>query len=483
MNDLYHQSEFVELLLRHLFLSPTVFKKAQLLGLTGDDFLPAGSFHLPVHKIFADIAFEIGSPPIDLALVSILINTRMKTGEIPTHLLDTIISIMGTIFGPHWLSETYFLEQLPKFIRSRRAAKIMASTDGNLDRIHEEYQKVIFPLDTLNDSEVPVEDRFVNPFKQILKKPILSLIQTGFVGLNAALGGGLGFREFGLIIGHSGGGKTAMGVSFARGAALFGFKVLYCSMEEEKEDIANRLYSSVFEIDYTSLHNGSGYIELDQKAASGDNAEKLALLQDNLLILDLKGMTPMKPYALKRIIDDHADKTGFIYQLVIVDQLQFMEPETSTPGEQDWIKEGRIVRELDEVSHQSVGNTNNYFGMWALHQAKGKVKIYFSSDEIAGFKGIIHKPETVLGIGRENPSSDNFELFSLKNRHAKNFRLPMHGDLSRMNFIEKAEAAGALDTVRTSRPPEAPTASSGNFGAPEMAQLLGPPSPPVLSPT
>lgn len=493
MSDNYNSQEITELILQHMLYSSQVMKKAKTLGLTSEDFLPAGDYRLPLYKTIAEAVLEIGDAPVLPAVFSH--HLQQKAVELTPATFEQLAEAITRILPPpQQLMESYVLDLLPKFIKARRSAKIVVAAGGDIEKIATEYRKVIFPLDTLNDSEIPVEQRFVNPFATILKKAVCSMIPTGFIRLNAALGGGIGFREFGLIIGHSGGGKTAMGTSIARGAALAGHKTIYCSMEEEKEDIANRMYAAVFQIDYTSLHNGSGYLELEQKVEADTDAARMKLLRENLVLLDLKGMTPMKPSQLKQLLDDYAVKNGFMFELVIVDQLQFMEPEDLRPNEQDWIREGRVVKELDEVSHQPIADTGRYFGMWALHQAKGKVKIYFSNEEIAGFKGIVHKPETVLGIGRENPASDNFELFSLKNRHAKNFRLPMHGNLKFMTFIEKAEGPGeaqSMGAVSPSLPDPSNSAhtpmSSGNFQhQQDMQHLLAPattPSgPPAPSP-
>ena len=109
--------------------------------------------------------------------------------------------------------------------------------------------------------------------------------------------------------------------------------------------------------------------------------------------------------------------------------------------------------------------------------------LYFTTDEIAGFKGIVHKPETVLGIGRDGPTSNDFEIFSMKCRHAKNFRQPMFGDLTFMRFIEKADSPGDSQSIGSITPPAeggVKTAmSSGNFGDPVIKQLTQPTAPAV----
>lgn len=480
MSDIYKDAVFIETLLSQLRASPAVFRKAKSLKLDATDFQAPGPYDLPVYKHIAELSLCEESVPISMPVTMM----RLKQLKLPAHLEEQVLT---TLFRLPTVENTsmsnFVMENMLPFIKARRSAKIIAEAGGDVEKVAAECKKVIFPLDVLDLAETPVDDLFVSPFEKLLKKDVLSMISTGFTKLDAALGGGLGYREFGIIVGHSGGGKTALGTAIARGAAMSGKKVIYCSMEEQKEDIANRMYADVFEIDYTSLHNGSGYMALEQKVAEYADARRMQLLKDNLRVLNLKGMTPMKSQALKQLVDDYAVKHGFMFDLLVVDQLQFMEPEEMRSGEQDWQREGRVAKELDEISHQPIGNTQHHFAMWVLHQAKGKVKIYFTTDEIAGFKGIVHKPETVLGIGRDGPTSNDFEIFSMKCRHAKNFRQPMFGDLTFMRFIEKAESPGDSQTIGNIKPPPpggvgVKTAmSSGNFGDPVLNQLTQPTAP------
>lgn len=482
MSDIYKDSGFIELMLGQLRVNPAVFRKAKSLKLDPSDFQAAGPYDLPVYRHVAELTLCEDTVPISMPVTMM----RLKQLNLPAHLeLQVVETLFRLVAHEDESSSSYVIENMLPFIKARRSAKIIAEAGGDVEKVAAECKKVIFPLDLLDLAETPVDDLFVSPFEKMLKKDVLSMVSTGFTKLDAALGGGLGYREFGIIVGHSGGGKTALGTAISRGAAMSGKKVVYCSMEEQQEDIANRMYADVFEVDYTSLHNGSGYMALEQKVAEYTDAARMQLLKDNLRILNLKGMTPLKPQALKQLVDDYAVKHGFLFDLLVVDQLQFMEPEEVRAGEQDWQKEGRVAKELDEMSHQPIGDTQHHFAMWVLHQAKGKVKIYFTTDEIAGFKGIVHKPETVLGIGRDGPTSNDFEIFSMKCRHAKNFRQPMFGDLSFMRFIEKAEAPGDAQSIGSIRPPSGDSGvktamSSGNYGDPILNQLTQPTAPPVV---
>lgn len=479
MSDIYKDSTFIELLLSQLRASPTVLKKAKALRLSASDFEAPGPYDLPVYKHIAAMTLceEVAPVAMEVTLF------RLKQLKLPVHLESQVLETLFRLPAQENVSAANFVvDNLLSFIKARRSAKIIAEAGGDVEKVVSECKKVIFPLDVLDIAEVPMDDLFVSPFEKLLKKDVLSMISTGFTKLDAALGGGLGYREFGIIVGHSGGGKTALGTSIARGASLAGKKVIYCSMEEQKEDIANRMYADVFSVDYTSLHNGSGYMMLEQKMSEFDDAARMALLKNNLRVLDLKGMTPMKASALKQLVDDYALKHNFMFDLLVIDQLQFMEPEELRQGEQDWQREGRVVKELDEISHQPIGQTSHHYAVWVLHQAKGKVKLYFTTEEIAGFKGITHKPETVLGIGRDNPTSSDFEVFSMKCRHAKNFRQPMFGDLTFMRFVEKAESPGDAQSIGGVTPPArggGPNTllSPGNFGDPNIRQLVQPTAP------
>jgi RecA/RadA recombinase len=430
--------ELVAFLLRHVVLSRKVFRRAQALKATPDDFRPLGIWSPVGPPLVLQAAQEIGSAPIAAEAMMLKVQDLVARGMVDPARLPEVATMLARIYAGGELMEDFACAELFRHLKAVRGEQVRTAAAGDLDRLHEEYRKVIFPLQTAEKLDGPMEDRFHRPFRTLMQRKVYSVVSTGFPRLDTYLGGGLGHGSFGLIVGFSGCGKTALANAFARGAALQGYKVVYCSMEEEPEDLANRNYSAVFQIDYTRLRNGGGFMELEQRVRDGDEAEKVRLLQENLVLLDLKGMTPMKASRMKELIDEYAAREEFPYQMVVVDQLQFMEPETTVDGEAEWAREARVARELDEISHQPVaGQADLRFALWVLHQARGKVKLNFTAEDIAGFKGVIHKPETVLGIGREALTSDHFEVFSLKNRHAPNFRLGMRGELAHMSFVEQ----------------------------------------------
>ena len=223
---------------------------------------------------------------------------------------------------------------------------------------------------------------------------------------------------------------------FAVKMAMVGRKVVYLSLEEAYEDICNRLYSSVYKVSYTSLHSGSAYMELEQKFNSLEDldADRKRLLTENLCVIGLKDKTPMNTLQIFKELENKYEETGFIPDIVELDQMQFLTPQSTTKGEQAWTMESRVSRECDQLSHRQIGG--QHFGLLVNHQARGKLKKTFSSEDISGFKGIMQPTDLVMGIGREGPMSVDFEVFSLKSRHSNNFSVPLVGNLEFMEFLE-----------------------------------------------
>jgi hypothetical protein len=107
---------------------------------------------------------------------------------------------------------------------------------------------------------------------------------------------------------------------------------------------------------------------------------------------------------------------------------------------QSWELEKLAAAEMDEFSHRKINGKN--FALWVLHQAKGKLRKHFSRDEIDGFKGIIHKTDLTLGIGRDGINSSECDIFSLKTRHCPDFNETVGTDFAHMRFVESLGDGG-----------------------------------------
>lgn len=434
--DIYNSADFIELLIKHLIRSKEVLAKAKQIGLRGDDLLTSLEFGIRVYKTFADIALEIGAAPIEQELLGVFLRSKIEAGDIHPNMVDQASLLFAWIYNDtNPLTPDYYVSNLQEFIKHRRQEKAKTQHADDNEALRSELNKINVDL---SKEEVLSKALAVNPFTTLVKKDIHDLILTGMTRLDIACGGGLGYSEFTILVGFSGGGKTALGTNIATRTALGGKKVIYMSLEESFEDLSNRFYAQIFRINYSNLHNGSAYMELEEKFGSMDaiTEDHRKALESNLRIIALKELAPLKPVQLYELAEQEYEKDGFLPDLIVVDQLQFLEPDEKIEGEQQWLREQRTAEDLDKMSHRKLGPNNKAYSIFALHQAKGKLKRNFSNEDIAGFKGIVQKPENVWGIGRANPTSNDFEIFSLKSRHSKNFQLDYVGDLEFMTFAD-----------------------------------------------
>jgi len=434
---LLDSADFIEQLLKHLLRSKEVLERAKELGLRGDDFLSSSEYGIQSYKIIADLALSIGTGPISQDLLGIHIRSYIEAGKIHDAIQEQIIDLFVGLYHGE-LNPEYFANEFKNFIKRRRQERAKLEHSDDADELAQALTKIAVDLSA---DEAYAKASIVNPFQQIIKKSIYQMVGTGLRRLDVSLGGGIGYGEFGLIIGFSGSGKTLMSTLMSKNAAIAGKKSAYFSFEESHEDLANRYYSQVYKIPYGELRSGAGYSELEEKFNNEYDADYRRLLIENLRLFAMKGSGHMKPSAILELLIRNYEETGFIPDVVYVDQLQFLEPEKRFKQDQSWGIEKRIAEDFDSVSHQKIGD--RLVAWWLNHQAKGKVKLRFTRDDIDGFKGIIHKPETVIGIGRENERSDDFLIFSLKSRHSKGFELPYKGVLEYMSLEDPPEQSAA----------------------------------------
>ena len=82
-------------------------------------------------------------------------------------------------------------------------------------------------------------------------------ISTGFIGLDAALGGGLRHKDVTLIAGINAGGKTVLAQQMARVMAYSGYNIAVFTTEEPPAAYGRRMLADVTSTDYGSIMNRS----------------------------------------------------------------------------------------------------------------------------------------------------------------------------------------------------------------------------------
>ncbi|CAK0746614.1 putative SF4 helicase domain-containing protein [Gammaproteobacteria bacterium] len=442
-------NDYVELLIKHIARQPEVRKLAEQYKLTGDDVMLDEVFGNTVYKLFIDSIMNIPKVPTSPDNLSRHINNGYANGYISSlqnQEIDQLFNYIYTDDEKDVESTQYIQDTLRDFLKKKRGTKLINEHKDAPDLLATNLSQlaISFGASDLEHSVVSV-----HPFAAPIFKTARSLIGTGISCVDDYISG-LGHGEFALIIGYSGGGKTVTGVNIVANNAILGRKAVFVSCEEDEIQISQRFYSKVFDIAYTDLHRGLANIQLAEVFKSSENTKDRLSLTNNLYLLGLKGLTPVNGKQIYELLLKKFDKDGFVPEVVVVDQLQFIEPVNYRKGIQSWELEKLAAAEMDELSHMDING--HKFALWVLHQAKGKLKRHFSREDIDGFKGIIHKADLALGIGRDGINASECDIFSLKVRHCPDFSVVVRSDFKYMRFAGRLETALGDYKPATSNP-------------------------------
>ena len=388
-----------------------------------------------IYKLIGESILAIDTSPINPSLLLVEIKTRAEEAFITD--LDGVAEFVSTAYDAI-LNEDIICAELPDFIRHRRLLKAHEKNRKDPSKLYEEMNKIAVELNTTENKQNVVSS---NPFDVPVYVKQVAGIPTGFTKVDLRLHG-LAKGECGLLIGHSGSGKTAVASNFARLAALEGHKVLYFSLEEPYQNIVHRWYASQFGISYTHLHfginpNNSGSAQKLDLQAEFDNMDPITKeTLGNLRIIDARAKTPINTDELKTLLEEEAAK-GFIPDMVIIDQLDYMEPlKKMPPGVQDWQKYQQTAFELDYFSQYKIAGDQE-FALWVVHQGKGGMKWEFGYDDISGFRGIVKPFDLCLGVGRFSKEEPYINLFSIKTRHTEHVKQSYFAEFQYMKFTER----------------------------------------------
>jgi len=433
--ELYNNADFIELVIKCLFREKAVLQKAITLGVKPEDF---GSIN--IYNAYVDVALSIGESPVNAQLCLASLRSVLKKHHILDADLPTVIAFWEFIYSdaaPH--NPAYILDNLGEFIKARRYQSLRAERLNSPEELVSEAAKL---LGGLSLKEGAGNIREFNPFEELVLIEHRESLLTGFPAVDM-VARGLNYQEMGIILGHSGSGKTAMATYSAIQNAKQFRKVLYLSLEEPAENICSRVYSNIFRIPYTDLHKGNAVLQNDlREAFQTMNCRDREALR-NLKIHDLRDASPVTAKFIADYLDKLYEETGYHPDLVYIDQMDYMT--ASEKYDAEWQKYAKVSFEVDDLSNHLIGGTHP-FSVWLLHQAGGKMTRKFSNAEITGFKGILKPADMVLAIGRDSAQDSIVSIFSLKSRHAKNFQFDYLAELEFMNFEQQDR--GAEDRIK-----------------------------------
>lgn len=251
--------------------------------------------------------------------------------------------------------------------------------------------------------------------------------------------------KIGLLVGHSGTGKTSYSTFIAVQNALAGNKVLYITIEEPLHNIAHRMYSQEFGVNYSDLHRGNRDATRAVESALAENTSRKQLLKKNLRFQDLSGGEHPQIHEVQDAIHLWKSKR-FNADLVIIDQLEFISVEADAATD-DGIATGDIADALAPsrlgvalspalIMKECFGSQES--AVWVLHQVAGDCELTFATKDIAGGTDVASQFDAVVGIGRATPDSNELHVFSLIK--SVPFEQMLDADFPHMRFMPTSQS-------------------------------------------
>lgn len=429
MEQLYNTASFIEVIIKALFRDKNVLKKAIDLEITENDF---GTIDL--YRLFVSIALQVREAPINPKLCLAHIKTGLSKYSSLALSQEKVVDFWAFIYNDEPVNADYITSNLVEFLKFRRYQMLKSEHIHNPEELVQKANRLV--NDTILKDKSDGVREFI-PFQNLVLTTQQEMLSTGFNSIDSK-GKGLCYQELGLIIGHSGSGKTATAVFSAIQNAKQHRKVLYLSLEEPGENICNRVYSNIFRINYSNLHRGCAATQYDLSNAFENQTDINKAQLAHLRIHDLRNATPITANYLKDYLDKLYETTGYHPDIVYIDQLDYVT--SNQKADSQWQKYSNSIFEIDDLCNHLIGGQHK-FAVWLIHQAAGKMQKSFTNSEISGFKGILKPVDLCLAIGRDSPQDKIVNIFSLKCRHSENFGFSYFAELEYMNFEEHTQGA------------------------------------------
>lgn len=457
----YNEAEYIELTIKCLYRDKVVLNKAMDLKVTPEDF---GT--LSIYNAFVAAALKIVSGPINPQVCLIEVKPELQSRGVGASSMDQALAFWEFIYDDSVpLNADYILKNFPDFISFRRFQTLKVDKVNDPRALVSAASKLVNDIDLKDSTE---DIKAYCPIEELVFVEHKETMGTGFGAIDGTAQG-LGYQEYGIILGHSGSGKTAMGTYSAIHNARQKRKVLYLSIEEPAVNICNRVYSNLYRIPYTDLHRGNPFAQQDLRTAHANMSCDDKIAMSHLKIHDLRAAAPITAQYIANYLDQLYENDGWHPDLVYIDQMDYLT--SSEKYDADWQRYSKVAFEVDDLSNHLIGG-KHMFSVWLLHQAGGKMKRDFSNNEISGFKGILRPADMVLAIGRDCPKDSIVSIFSIKSRHAKNFRFDYLAELEFMNF--EFQEKGAEERAKEEDKDKKQKMGRSNFAniPPKKADLL-----------
>lgn len=233
-------------------------------------------------------------------------------------------------------------EKALKFCKQQELSKAIKKVENliskgdfeNYDKAEEIIREALQVGIEDEDDTTGVFDNLDEVLSEDFRHPIL----TGVVGLDSALGGGLGKGELGVIIAPTGIGKSTIGTKFANIAYRTGYNVLHVFFEDQKKQIQRKHICGITGISPNEQDKRKDEIKERIADFLKTSTGKLILRKypsEQLTFQDLKNK-------ILKIIAE-----GNKIDLIIIDYIDCI-----ISGGEEWETEGTLMRNLETFGQE-----------------------------------------------------------------------------------------------------------------------------------
>jgi RecA/RadA recombinase len=418
--------EYRKSLLRYMIRDEAVLSQAIKCGVKSKHFEPFAMGI--VQGAAADLMVGVGKPLDKDTLQAELLRA-------PGILADQVIEVVRFTFEGDLSAREAYVESIPHFVKETDQALAHDQYRATKDNDGLRNTLIRIELDFRRQTGCQRKSIRRDIFQAAVTREINNhVIPLGFDAIDKKLDGGLARGEYALLVGHRGSGKTALAIDITCRAVKKGYKVAFFSFEMPCADVSTRMCGNLFEIEWSEVFAGRGIPLLKDIIARPENAELVDKFIHNLALMDAQSVGRLNTDAIYDYLVQEQAQSGFVPDLVIIDQMQFLLPCKEGADAAQWQIEEQISKECDDLSHKTIAGQKS--ALIVLHQATGDVKDYYGRSDLKGYKSVDNVPDWVFCIGRKDFQDPHVSFFSQKCRRCEHFKVALTGNLKYARFEE-----------------------------------------------
>lgn len=271
---------------------------------------------------------------------SLRVIASAKCDERRMALVDTILNRMENAGVPQPPAVVHAVRE---FIVRQGVANLVSDLAMDLDRNKapnlEGLSRKISRLTTTRDGLDTLGEDYLGYNRAYVENLVQNRVPSGIRRIDESIGGGLGPKEFGIIIAPFGGGKTATIVNFGAQALLLGKRVLHLTME---------IHTPMVVMRYDMRLGGLTTPEILRDHSLVGNARKRVKDAGGSLVIVDKSHEDLTILGLERLIEATSKEAPI--DLVLVDYADLLRSDRMLEGRR--FELGEIYRNLRRVASE-----------------------------------------------------------------------------------------------------------------------------------